>query len=469
MNNRYAVILAAGKGTRMKSKTYKVLHEVGHKAMVERVIDTAKQLNFSKIVTVVGFGAEEVKERLQDKSDFVLQEEQLGTGHAVLQASPLLADLKGTTIVLYGDTPMIKAETIEAMLRKHEEEKAKVTVLTANLSDPYGYGRILRDSKGQLEDVVEEKDATSEQKKIQEINTGIYAFDNEVLFEALTKVTRDNAQGEYYLPDVINIVKEEGGIVTTYQTEDSDEILGVNDRQALAKVNRLFYDRMTAYWMDQGVEFMDPKTVYIDDDVQIGPDTVIENNVQLLGHTIIGEDVFIGANSIIRDSKLGDRVEIFSSVIEESEIGEESNIGPMSHLRPNAKLGKGVHVGNFVEVKNATLGDYTKAGHLAYVGDADLGTHINVSAGVIFANYDGYHKARSAVGDHAFIGSNANVIAPMNISAYSFVAAGSTVYQDIPERAMGIARARQVNKEGYWDKLAVSKNPEHLKEDKDNG
>lgn len=457
MTKRFAVVLAAGQGTRMKSKLYKVLHEVCGKTMVEHVIDQVEQAGVDKIVTIVGHGAEAVQTTVGNRSEFVLQSEQLGTGHAVLQAKETLGGKSGTTLVICGDTPLLTAQTLENLVKHHESQQAKATILTAHADDPLGYGRIIRNQAQHVEKIVEQKDATESEARVQEINTGTYVFDNEILFEALANVNNDNAQGEYYLPDVIEILKKQDQIVSAYQMADMSEALGVNDRVALAEASVKMKKKINEKHMRNGVTLIDPFNTYIEADVKIGSDTIIEPGVLLKGQTVIGEDCFIGTHSEISDSKIGNRVRVISSNIESAEMANDSNIGPYSHLRPNSKIGEQVHIGNFVEVKNAQVGAHTSVAHLTYVGDADLGENINVGCGVVFVNYDGKDKHRSTVGDNSFIGCNVNLIAPVEIGANTVLAAGSTITQDVPEQALGIARARQVNKEGYWDKLPPSK------------
>lgn len=457
MKNRHAIILAAGKGTRMKSDLYKVLHQVAGKSMVEHVVDTVTEAGFEKIITIVGFGAEMVKEQLGERSSYCLQEEQLGTGHAVMQAEELLADKEGVTLVICGDTPLLTAETLDRLVALHEEEQAKATVLTANADNPSGYGRVIRDASGYVRNIVEEKDANEAERAVQEINTGTYVFDNQLLFEALHQVGNDNAQGEYYLPDVISILQAQGERISAYQMDDLNESLGVNDRVALAKANQLFFKRNNEKHMRNGVTIIDPENVYIEANVQIGPDTIIEPNVHIKGDTTIGSHVRLGSGTVVRDSQIDDYVEVRSSEIEQSHVSKHADVGPNAHLRPNSNIGESVHIGNFVETKNATIGKETKVGHLTYIGDAELGERINVSCGVIFANYDGVNKAKSVIGDDSFIGSNVNLVAPVNVASQAFIAAGSTINKDVPSKAMGIARARQENKEDYWDKLPISK------------
>ncbi|MDO4671007.1 MAG: bifunctional UDP-N-acetylglucosamine diphosphorylase/glucosamine-1-phosphate N-acetyltransferase GlmU [Aerococcus sp.] len=461
MNQRFAIVLAAGKGTRMKSKQYKVLHEVGHVPMITRVINTAVKAGFDAVYSVISPDAKEVEGEVEEQSTICIQEEQLGTAHAVQQAAPHLEGKPGTTLVLYGDTPLITVDTLSALLKHHEESKAKATVLTVYAENPFAYGRIIRNNEGFVEAIVEERDATAEQRAIHEINTGIYVFDNEALFEALKQVDNHNDQGEYYLPDVMGILQQAGEHISAYQMADFSEAMGINDRKSLAEANRVFYAKQAAYWMDEGVTFLDPATTYIDDEVVIGQDTIIEGNVHLEGKTVIGSSCHIGSQSTIVDTVLADDVVVKSSVLESAVVGQGSDVGPMAHLRPKAVIKEHVHIGNFVEVKNATIGNNTKVGHLTYIGDADLGEGINVSCGVIFSNYDGYKKHRSTIGDHSFIGANVNIVSPVTVADHSFLAAGSTITADVPSRAMGIARARQVNKPDYWYRLAVSDNPDN--------
>lgn len=453
MTSRNAIILAAGKGTRMKSKLHKVLHEVCGKSMVEHVLSQLQAAGINKIVTVVGFGADDVKHTLGDQVSYALQKQQLGTGHAVMQTESLLGQSDGETLVVSGDTPLFTAETFNRLFDYHEQRHAAVTILTSKAPDPTGYGRIVRNEVGIVERIVEQKDATSEEQDIHEINTGVYCFDNQKLFAALKELTNDNAQGEYYLTDVIGILKSQNEVVTAYQMDDFEESMGVNDLVALAKAQRIMQARINTKLMKNGVSLIDPDTTYIDADVKIGNDTVVEGGVVIKGATRIGSDCFIGAHSRIEDSTLHDEVKVLSSTIEKAEMHTGSDIGPNSHLRKGAELGKDVHVGNFCEVKNAYLGEGTKMGHLSYVGDATLGKHINIGCGVIFVNYDGANKAHTNVGDHVFIGSNSNLVAPVNIAADSFIAAGSTITDDTAQYDLAIARQRQTNKANYAKKL----------------
>ncbi|MGE6261210.1 bifunctional UDP-N-acetylglucosamine diphosphorylase/glucosamine-1-phosphate N-acetyltransferase GlmU [Heyndrickxia sporothermodurans] len=453
MTNRFAVILAAGQGTRMKSKLYKVLHPVCGKPMVEHVVDQIGKLDMTKMVTIVGHGAELVKAKLEGKTAFALQEEQLGTAHAVMQADEALSNEDGVTLVVCGDTPLIQAETMEALMKHHEEQKAKATILTAYTDQPEGYGRLIRNEEGFVERIVEHKDATEEERKVKEINTGVFCFDNQALFQALKKVSNDNVQGEYYLPDVIEILKNDGEIVSAYQTDNMEETLGVNDRIALAKAEKIMRKRINEFHMRNGVSIIDPENTYIGLDIIIGMDTVIYPGVQLSGKTIIGEECTIGPNSEIKDCTIKDQTVIRQSVAYDSAIGSNVQIGPFAHIRPNSAIADEVKIGNFVEIKKACFGKGSKASHLSYIGDAEVGSNVNIGCGSITVNYDGKNKYLTKIEDGVFVGCNSNLVAPVTIGKNAYVAAGSTITEDVPGDALSIARARQVNKENYVNKL----------------
>lgn len=453
MENRYVVILAAGQGTRMKSKLFKVMHPVMGRPMVGHIVNAALEADASKVITITGVGAETIKDYLGEQSEYAFQEEQLGTAHAVMQARDILGDKEGTTLVLSGDTPLLKGETLKALMAFHEKENAKATILTAKADDPYGYGRVIRAEDDSVAKVVEEKDATEEERAVKEINTGTYCFDNKYLFDTLKHVDNDNAQGEYYLPDVLEILVKNNEKVGAFQLENMDEALGVNNRVALSQAAAVMRERINEKHMTNGVTLEDPNTTYIEMDVEIARDTVIEPNTYIKGNTKIGEDVVIGMGTVIEDSEIADGVQIHQSVVKDAVIGKNSDIGPHSHLRNQAILGENVHIGNYVEVKKSTLGDDTKAGHHAYIGDAEIGKHVNVGAGVIFANFNGKTKSKSVVGDNSFIGSNSNLVAPVELGKNSFVAAGSTITEGIPENALGIARARQENKAEFYTRF----------------
>ncbi|XXM71863.1 bifunctional UDP-N-acetylglucosamine diphosphorylase/glucosamine-1-phosphate N-acetyltransferase GlmU [Lysinibacillus sphaericus] len=453
MTKRYAVILAAGQGTRMKSKLYKVLHPVCGKPMVEHVVDQITTLNIEKTVTIIGHGAELVKSHLEGKSDFALQEEQLGTAHAVMQSEDVLGNLEGTTLVVCGDTPLIKAETMESLVKHHEEQGAKATILTGCTEAPDGYGRIIRSQSGLVERIVEHKDASEEERQVKEINTGTYCFDNKALFNTLKKVSNDNVQGEYYLPDVIEILQKEGEVVSAYQTSDFDETLGVNDRVALSQAEATMKKRINEQHMRNGVTIQDPANTYIDAGVSIGRDTIIMPGTVIKGNSSIGEDSQIGPNSEVKDSTIGDRTVVKQSVAHDSSIGSDVQIGPFAHIRPDSSIGDEVKIGNFVEIKKASFGKGSKASHLSYIGDAEVGSDVNIGCGSITVNYDGKNKHLTTIEDGVFVGCNSNLVAPVKVGKGAYIAAGSTITEDVPGESLSIARARQVNKENYVQNL----------------
>ncbi|MGF7015762.1 bifunctional UDP-N-acetylglucosamine diphosphorylase/glucosamine-1-phosphate N-acetyltransferase GlmU [Ornithinibacillus bavariensis] len=453
MTKRYAIILAAGQGTRMKSKLYKVLHPVLGKPMVQHVLEHVKAVGLEEIVTVVGYGSDKVKEQLGETSEYVLQEEQLGTGHAVMQAEELLQDKKGTTIVVCGDTPLISEETFQKLVEFHEKEGSKATILTAKAEKPYGYGRVIRNANQEVERIVEQKDASPEELLVDEINTGTYCFDNEVLFEALRSVTNENAQGEYYLTDVIEILKKKSEKVMAFLCPDFDETLGVNDRLALAQAEKLMKRRINEMHMRNGVTIIDPDNTYIETDVVIESDVVIYPGTMISGPSIIRENAIIGPNSEIVNCEVGKDTVIKQSVATDSKIGERVKIGPFAHIRPDAVIADEVKIGNFVEIKKSELGVGSKVSHLSYIGDAHVGSNVNIGCGTITVNYDGKNKHLTTIEDDAFIGCNSNLIAPVTIGKGSYVAAGSTITKDVPADALSVARARQANKEGYATRI----------------
>lgn len=453
MTNRFAVILAAGQGTRMKSKLYKVLHPICGKPMVEHVLDNISKVKADKIVTVVGHGAELVKTNLEGKSDFVLQEEQLGTAHAVIQAKEVLGKENGTTLVICGDTPLITAETMEALIKLHESQNAAGTILSANTEKPDGYGRVIRNINATVEKVVEHKDASEDELRVKEINTGTYCFDNQALFEALEEVSNDNAQGEYYLPDVIEILKVKGKKVLAFQTSDFDETMGINDRVALAEAERHMRKRINTNHMKNGVTIIDPENTYIDSDVKIGKDTILHPGTVIKGQTVIGEDCQIGPNSELDNAQIGSQTVIRQSVVHDSTVGEKVQIGPFAHIRPQSNIHDDVKVGNFVEIKKSEVGKGSKASHLSYIGDAEVGSNVNLGCGSITVNYNGKSKFLTKIEDNVFVGCNSNLVAPVTIGEGAYIAAGSTITKDVPGESLSIARARQVNKENYVKKL----------------
>lgn len=453
MSNRMAVIMAAGKGTRMKSSLYKVLHPICGLPMVEYVKRATQESGVKDIVAVVGHGAEAVREALGNSVHYALQEEQLGTGHAVQQAAEQLEGRSGHTLVICGDTPLITGDTLNKLFEVHESSGSKATVLTAIAEDSTGYGRIVRNAQGHVKRIVEETDATDEERQIKEINTGTFVFDNEALFKSLKNITNGNAQGEYYLTDVLGLLEEAGETVSAYAMDNFEDAIGINDRIALAEATRLMRARIARRHMMNGVTFVNPAATQIEADVTIGQDTVIETGVSLKGNTTIGKNCFIGVNSEIYASEIADNVSITQSTIEESFIDENTGVGPYTHVRPASTIGKNVNIGNFVEIKNSILGDNTKSAHLTYIGDATIGRNVNIGSGTIFVNYDGVNKHRAIVGDDSFIGCNSNILSPVTVGDRSFIAAGTTLTDDVPDEALAISRTDQINIAKYWQKL----------------
>lgn len=453
----YAVVLAAGKGTRMKSKKHKVLHPVCGKPMIDHILEQLSQIEPAKTLLVVGHLGETLEEHLGDSVEFVYQEEQLGTAHAVLQTKPYLEDLEGITLVLCGDTPLLTSETLCKLIKKHREENAAATVLTAVVEDPTGYGRVVRQEDGRVDRIVEHKDATDEERKINEINTGTYCFDNQKLFAALSLVKNDNAQGEYYLPDVLSILREQGDIICAKILEDPNEAMGINDRIQLSEVEKQMRLRILQKHMKNGITIIDPENTYIEADVIIGADTVIEPGTFLRGSTVIGENCHIGPQVDLTDVIVDDEVHIRYAVIDNSQIHHQAQVGPYAYIRPGTKLGENTKVGAFVDLKKAQIDKGSKISHLAYVGDAKVGENVNIGCGVVTVNYDGVKKHQTIIEDGAFIGCNVNLVAPVRVEKGAYVAAGSTITRDVPSNALAIARQRQTNKEDYASKLMERK------------
>ncbi|MEX1028994.1 MAG: bifunctional UDP-N-acetylglucosamine diphosphorylase/glucosamine-1-phosphate N-acetyltransferase GlmU [Paenibacillaceae bacterium] len=449
----HAIVLAAGQGTRMKSKLHKVLHKVCGKPMVKHIVDMLHKVQVNRMVVVVGHEASMLRNALADQVEYVIQEQQLGTGHAALQTAPILENLEGVTLILYGDTPLLTEETIHNLIQIHTERQAAGTLLTAQMEHPAGYGRIVRDEQGAVSRIVEEKDCTEEERMITEVNTGTYCFNNRQLFEALHQVTNNNAQGEYYVTDVIDILHRASQHIEGYCMSDPAEATGVNDRVALAEVEAILRKRINKQHMLNGVSFIHPDAVYIDADVIIGADTIIYPDCYLRGSTAIGSDCVIGPQTEINDSILHDGVQVKQSVLDHAEVGMGSSIGPFAYLRPGAKLAANVKIGDFVEVKNSTIGEGSKIPHLSYVGDAHIGKNVNMGCGSITANYDGAQKHLTQIDDNAFIGSNSNLIAPIHIGKGAYVVAGSTITQNVADDELAIGRARQMNKPGYAARL----------------
>jgi len=451
----HVVVLAAGKGTRMKSQVPKVLHGISGFSLIERVLRTADALTPASVTLVVGHGADEVKGSLSSRANvqFVVQEQQLGTGHALLQARPILEGKSGVVILLSGDVPLLTSNTLRSLIETHTQCEAAATVVTANMPRPFGYGRIVR-TNGRIAKIVEERDASPAQKKITEINSGIYAFDLAPLFGALDSVGTSNNQGEYYLPDLVAIYRKQKRTVATWTVEHAEEIRGINSRTELAEVSAMVRQQKNEELMAAGVTLIDPATTYVDSDVVIGADTVIHPCVFLEGSTKIGAACEIHSGTRIVNSTIGDRVCVRNhTVVTDSTVEAGSFIGPFAHIRPGSQVGEGAHIGNFVELKKTSMGKGSKANHLAYLGDSTIGAATNVGAGTITCNYDGEKKHQTTIGDNVFVGSNSTLVAPITLADGAYIAAGSTVTKDVPAGALGVGRARQENKEGWREKL----------------
>jgi len=452
MSDLLAIILAAGKGSRMKSALPKVLHPIGGKPMVEHVLAAAHMAGAGRKVVVVGFGAESVKATVGTQAEYVTQAEQLGTGHAVMQASSCLQDFDGTVMVLCGDTPLLRGQTLAKLFAEHQAMQASATVLTACMTDPTGYGRVIRDDSGQVFKIVEQKDATSSELAINEVNTGIYCFDRVALFDALRSIDCNNMQGEYYLTDVIGVLAQAKAKVCAVQVDDTAETLGINSRIQLAEAEKILRRRKLIRLMDNGVTIMDIESTFIDDQVCIEPDTIIYPFTWIEGATTIGKGSKIGPNSRIQNSSIGENAILHFIYAHECQIGNDVTVGPYVHLRPDTVLADGVKIGNFVEVKNSQVGARTKIPHLSYIGDTDMGAGVNIGCGAITVNYDGKKKHRTIVQDGAFIGCNSNLVAPVTVGEGAYVAAGSTITKNVPRAALGVARARQSNIENWVNK-----------------
>lgn len=444
-----AVILAAGQGTRMKSGHPKVLHQILGRPMIAYLLDTLINLGINDILLVVGYQAEKVQEALKEYPvRFVVQEPQLGTGHAVQVAMAAVPPEAQEVMVLCGDAPLISGESIDALHQLHKNHQAAVTMQTVVLPEGLHYGRVVRDGAGRVTAVLQAKDSQDRPEilAIREINTGVYSFDTPFLREALQKIPKSPVTGEIYLTDLIHIAREQGRAVEALIDPDVDSLLGINSRAELAATTQTVKRKINARHMDQGVTLMDPEATYIEPLVSIGRDTVIYPNVYLQGKTVIGENCLIESTVKIADSVLENRVHIkMGCVITQSRVGERADLGPFAHLRPLSDLRPGVHVGNFVEVKKSVLHEGVKAGHLTYLGDADVGAGTNVGAGTITCNYDGVNKHKTTIEEGAFIGSNTALVAPVTIGKGAYVGAGSTITEDVPPDQLGISRARQVN------------------------
>lgn len=443
MGSFMAVLLAAGAGTRMNSEIAKAAHKICGKPMINWVLDAIRESGADETIVVTGCQEEQVRACVTGNAAFISQTEQLGTGHALMQAIPLLEQKKGICVVLYGDTPLITPETLKNFIAEHRNCGNAMTVLSAVVDDPSGYGRIIRDSQGGVEAIVEHRDLNREQLIIREINTGIYCFDIEWLLKALQVLSNQNHQGKYYLTDALAIIMMMGGKAGTVPLEYCEEALGVKDRVKLAAAQNILNRRIIEKHMRNGVTFLNPGSCIVEDGVTIGRDTIIYPSTILEGSTSIRENCVIGPNTTLTDVHVGAHVSVINSVAKESSIGDGAKIGPFAYIRPGSTIGKDVKIGDFVEIKKSNIGDDTKISHLTYVGDAEIGKNVNMGCGVVVVNYDGRTKHKTVVGDNSFIGCNVNLVSPVEVKPNAYIAAGSTITDEVPEYSLAIARCRQ--------------------------
>ena len=455
MSNLTVVILAAGLGTRMKSRKAKVLHEAGGLPLVRHVVDSALAVTTpDRVVVVVGHQADQVQQVLAGTGvRFAVQTEQKGTGHALEMCRSVVPDREGRLVVLYGDCPLLSVDTIRTLLTDQERTGASATVITTELENPTGYGRAIVDADRTLRAIVEEKAATAEQKRVNEINSGIYCFEAPLLWRHLGEIEPNPASNEYYLTDIVDLFNKSGYSVRALLHANADELLGINTRAELALVDDIFRERKTRELMLSGVTIRRPETVTIDAGVRVGMETTIEAFAQLLGDTVVGQDCVVGSGSILKNCIIADRVEISPyTVAQDSRIDAGATIGPFARLRPGNHVGENAHIGNFVELKKTRMGAGAKAGHLAYLGDSEIGAGSNIGAGTIFCNYDGKKKHTTQIGEGSFVGSNSTVVAPVEVGPGAYIAAGSVVTDAVPADALAIGRGRQVNKQGWASK-----------------
>ncbi len=454
MENLTVIVLAAGGGTRMKSKTMKVLHPIAGRSMIGHVLRAVQAVEPTRVVAVVGHQREQVGPHISELvPDVVLavQETQEGTGHAVRIAMEASGITTGTVIVAAGDTPLLEGESLRVFAAEHEAAQRAVSILSGRVLNPFGYGRIVRNAEGDVEAIVEEKEATLEQQGIDEINSGILAFDAEFLLSALGRITNDNAKGEYYLTDAVHLAREDGLTVGAHLIDDVAQTEGANDRAQLAELGKELNRRIVTRWMKDGVSVMDPATTWIEADVVIGPDATILPGTQLIGATVIGEDAVIGPDTTLKDCEIGAGARVVRTHGELAVIGDRATVGPFAYLRPGTQLGIAGKIGTFVETKNAQIGDGAKVPHLSYVGDAQIGEGTNIGAGTIFANYDGVNKHRTTIGRHVRTGSNNTFVAPISIGDGAGTAGGTVVRRDVPSGALGVSSAAQRNLEGWTE------------------
>jgi bifunctional UDP-N-acetylglucosamine pyrophosphorylase/glucosamine-1-phosphate N-acetyltransferase len=453
MRHLGVILLAAGQGTRMKSSVPKVLHSLAGKPLYMHVLETAQRLNPGKLAIIVGHGADAVRKACpRDDLAWVVQEQQLGTGHAVLCAKQVFDGFLGDVLILSGDVPLISETTLRLLVERHRKAQATITLVTASLTTPTGYGRIVRDAAGAITEIVEEKDASEHQKGIHEINAGVYVASAQLLFAALSGVNNHNRQGEYYLPDVVGLAIKQGRRVETFVAEDVTEIIGVNTREELAAMEKGLQEKINRQHMLDGVTLKDPQSIYIDEGVKIGRDTVIGPNTHLRGKTVIGTQCQIDGSAYVSDAEIGDDVHLrFSVVLTSCQVESGAMIGPFAHLRPGTSLGRNVHIGNFVETKAAKLGEGTKANHLTYLGDVVIGRETNIGAGTITCNYDGFRKYTTSIGDRVQVGSDSTLIAPISVGDDVYVATATTIRRDVPAGALVYNEREQRVREGWTE------------------
>ncbi|MGV0435145.1 bifunctional UDP-N-acetylglucosamine diphosphorylase/glucosamine-1-phosphate N-acetyltransferase GlmU [Corynebacterium ureicelerivorans] len=455
-SERAVVVLAAGAGTRMKSDRQKTLHEIGGRSLLSHSLHAAAGVHPEHLVAVVGHqrdqvapAVERIAEQMQVEIRQAVQEEQNGTGHAVQVGLSAIPDFEGTVVVTNGDVPLLTPDTLQALVDKHEAERAAVTVLSLEFDNPAGYGRIIRGEAGDVVAIVEEKDATDEQRKVREVNSGVFAFDGAVLRDALERVTPDNAQGEFYITDVLGIARNDGLRVTALTAPDARELAGVNDRVQLAEAGKELNRRLVEKAMRNGATVIDPATTWIGVEVEIGRDVVIHPNTQLWGSTVIGDGAEIGPDTTLTDMEVGARATVVRTQGELGVIGEDATVGPFTYIRPGTELGAGGKLGGFVEAKNATIGEGSKVPHLTYIGDATVGKHSNIGASSVFANYDGINKHHTTIGDYCRTGSDTMFVAPVTIGDGAYTGAGTVVTENVPPGALAIKEGRQRNIEGW--------------------
>lgn len=453
---KYALILAAGKGTRMRTELPKCAFPILGKPMIEYIVENIEKTDIDEIVAIVGHKKEVIMDLLKDRAKYAIQEQQLGTGHAALSAAPLLEGKEGTTFILPGDMPLMEYPLMDKLMRAHEEMGNDLTVVTMVVDYPKGYGRIVRDEYGTVKGIVEENDCTESEKQIKEVNSSVYIVDNKALFETLKQIKKNDRKGEYYLTDIVSLMHQSYK-VNTFVVRNSMVTMGINDLYAISIAEKYLRDSINKGHMLSGVSMVNPETITIGHNVVIEEGVWIYPNTSIIGNSVIKKGAVIGPNTEVRDSFIDEGAEIRHSLVIESKVGKKTTVGPFAHLRGHANIGDHNRIGNFVEVKNSTTGDDTKAAHLAYIGDAEVGERVNFGCGSITVNYDGVKKHKTIIGNDVFIGCNVNMVAPISISDNVFIAAGSTVTKDIPKGSLAIARNQQINKEDYYKYLIKPK------------